>query len=59
MSSDFTYASIRASVVLAPASRLCPAYQFCHMADIGFSLLVDKEGNEEAHTGWVPELNWY
>ena len=57
VSSDFTYAIIRHSAVLAAASRLCPTYQFCYMVDIGFSLLVDKKGNEKAHTGWVPEFN--
>lgn len=57
MSFNFTYAIIWASIILAPTSGLCPTYQCGYMVDIGFSLLADNEGNEEASTGWVPEPN--
>jgi hypothetical protein len=57
VSSDFTYAIIGDSVVLAPAPQICPTYQWRYIVDIGFSLLADNESDEEAPTGWVPELN--
>lgn len=57
MSPDFTYASIGTSIILAPASQVCHAQLCSHRIDIGVSLLADNEGDEDAHTGWIPELN--
>lgn len=57
MSSDFIYAIIRTSIVLAPAYWLCLAQLCSHSIGIGSSLPADNESDEEALTGWVPEPN--
>ena len=57
MSSDFTHASNWTPYFLADATELSHTELFSHSIDIGFSLLVDNEGNEEAYTGRVPEPN--
>ena len=57
MSFDFTHASNWTPYFLASATELSHTELFSHSIDIGFSLLADNEGNEEAYKGWVLEPN--